>query len=267
MSDDALKRALQVQQERRHVIAAPRPDAGKLDAILARHRVRQATPAPAPQLHTANPPNIAQMAVAATPPKLAVSAPVEALRLTFAFDATASRALNWEAKKRLTNSMLAAVPAQFAVNLAIHGQSLVDVFTDFVTDRDPLRQIVKAVPCVGGDTRILPILARVLATDDVRAVVYSGDCFEESGIEAAQLGAALGLRGIRFIFVHDARESKILENTSGPHFFRCPELHAMARHTGGAVLSFDRSAPRRLRKFLLRQIQALGADLNQGQMR
>jgi hypothetical protein len=268
MSDDALKRALQIQQARRHVIAAPRPaDAGKLDAILARHRLRQA--APAPQLRTSNPPNAAPVAVASAPPSLAISAPSQTLRLTFAFDATGSRGVNWEAKKRLTNSMIAAIPAQFAVNLAVHGVPIVDVFTDFVTEREPLRQIVKAVPCVGGDTRLLPILARVLAADDVRAVVYSGDCFEESESEAAQLGAALGLRGIRFIFVHDSAESRLLEKyvSSGTAFFRCPALHAMARHTGGTVLSFDRTAPRRLRKFLLRQIPAASTDLNRGPMR
>jgi hypothetical protein len=57
MSEDTpLSRALQIQEERRHIATKARPDAAKLEEIMAR-RGRQASP---PPVHMAEPPKVAQ---------------------------------------------------------------------------------------------------------------------------------------------------------------------------------------------------------------
>jgi len=159
-------------------------------------------------------------------------------RLVLAFDATASRSAAWATSTALIDALLAALPGQLDVALAVHGGSKLHTFTRFEQDANKLRDRVAGVRCQAGETRLLDILARVLATDGVSTVVYVGDMFEESKGQARKLAAALAARNIRLIVLQD---SDCIGNPERGIF---AEMTAL---TGGALLPFDASALPKLR--------------------
>lgn len=154
-------------------------------------------------------------------------------RLVFAVDATASRQAAWDTAKRLTDKLLAALPGELDVALAVHGGSKVHTFTDFVSEPEVLRKVAGGVRCIAGYTRLLDILDRVARTDDVRVVVYIGDVFEEREGRALRLADTLLAKETRVIILHD---------TDSRDFDGGSVFHAIAERTGGAVLPFDASA-------------------------
>jgi hypothetical protein len=159
-------------------------------------------------------------------------------RLVLAFDATASRSAAWATSTALTNALLAALPGQLDVALAVHGGNTLHTFTRFEKDARKLCDRVAGVRCQTGETRLLDILARVLSTDGVSTVVYVGDVFEESERQARKLAAALADRNIRLIVLQDA---DCIGN------FEVGIFAEMTALTGGALLPFDASALPKLR--------------------
>lgn len=182
---------------------------------------------------------IAPPVVATKPPPKAPDLP--RARLVFAFDATSSRESAWATSTALTDALLAALPGQLDVALAVHGGNKLHTFTRFESDAGRLRDRAAGVRCKAGYTRLLDILARVLETEGVGTVVYVGDVFEESEAHARKLAALMGSRNIRLIILHD-RTSR---DFGGAEVFA-----DMAARTGGAVLPFDASALPRLRELL-----------------
>jgi hypothetical protein len=76
----------------------------------------------------------------------------------------------------------------------------------------------------------------------VRVIIYIGDVFEESLSHGRRLADQLGTQGTKLIVLHD---------TADPLARRDAELFwDLAKRTGGCVLPFDASAPRRLRDIL-----------------
>jgi hypothetical protein len=162
-------------------------------------------------------------------------------KLVFGFDATSSRQDAWNTSTALTDAVLAALPGQLDVALAVHGGNRVHTFTSFTSDAGKLRDIAAGVTCKAGETRLLDILARVLNTGGVGTVVYVGDMLEESHRQARNVAVALAARGTRLIILHDT----VAGDLSAADIFA-----AMAHHTGGAVLPFDASALPKLREML-----------------
>lgn len=154
-------------------------------------------------------------------------------RLVFAVDATSSRQAAWDTAKRLTDKLLAALPGELDVALAVHGGGRVHTFSPFVSDPEMLRKIANGVRCIAGYTRLLDILDRAARTDDVRVVVYIGDVFEESERRALRLADLLLAKETRIIILHDADSRDFDEGAV---------FHAIAERTGGAVLPFNASA-------------------------
>src|SRR4051812_10295890 len=69
-------------------------------------------------------------------------------RVVAAFDATISRQPAWDATSRpLTDTMLAALPGELEVALAVHSGSRVTLFTDFTRDAAKLRDQAASVSC------------------------------------------------------------------------------------------------------------------------
>jgi hypothetical protein len=172
------------------------------------------------------------------PPPLPPLPELPRARLVLAFDATASRSAAWATSTALTTSLLTALPGELDVALAVHGGGKLHTFTRFERNADKLRDHVAGVRCISGTTRLLDILARVLATDGVTTVVYVGDVFEESEKQARKLAVALAARNIRLIVLQDAdcignREEGIFA-----------EMTAL---TGGALLPFEARALPKLR--------------------
>ncbi len=160
-------------------------------------------------------------------------------KLVLAFDATASRSAAWATSGALTEALLAALPGQLDVALAVHGGNKLHTFTRFEKDARKLCDRVAGVRCQAGETRLLDILARVLATDGVSTVVYVGYVFEEVEGQARKLAAALAARNIRLIVLQDA---DCMEPAEKGIF---AEITAV---TGGALLPFDAAALPKLRK-------------------
>jgi hypothetical protein len=155
-----------------------------------------------------------------------------------AFDATASRSVAWATSTALTHALLAALPGQLDVALAVHGGSKLHTFTRFERDARKLCDRVAGVRCKAGEARLLDILARVLAIDGVSTVVYVGDVFEESERQARKMAAALAARNIRLIVLQDA------DGMDHPEAGVFAEMTAL---TAGALLPFDASALPKLR--------------------
>ena len=164
-------------------------------------------------------------------------------RLVFAVDATASREPAWAAARKVTDTLVQALPGALDVALAVHGGARVHTFTPFTNNAATLRDRAAGVTCEAGMTRLLPILSTSLRRQAVRVVVYIGDVFEESLPQARQIADSLGLRGTKLIVLHDT--------SADPNARRDAEVFwDLAKRTGGCVLPFDASAPERLRDLL-----------------
>jgi len=165
-------------------------------------------------------------------------------RLVFAVDATESREATWRAAKQLTDVLLAALPGELDVALAVHGGNRLHTFTKFTSDAGALRNRAASVRCEMGYTRLLDILARVLETEGVSVVCYVGDAYEESARRGYKLAESLKARGIRLIVLFDGAGWSDLDSHAAK------VLAEMARRTGGALLPFDITALPKLRDLL-----------------
>jgi hypothetical protein len=161
-----------------------------------------------------------------------VVAKVERARLVLAVDATGSRAAAWETARQLTDVLLATLPGELDVALAVHGGGRVHTFTGFTANADTLRKKASRVRCIAGRTALLDVLASVLKLD-VRVVVYIGDVFEESSRKARRLAEALMHKNTRVIILHDGGSP---EDEDGQVF------QMIASITTGAVMPFDADA-------------------------
>ena len=180
------------------------------------------------------------------PPPVALDLP--RAKLVFAFDATASREAAWATSTALTDALLAALPGQLDVALAVHGGSKVHTFTRFERDASKLRDRAAELRCMAGEARMLDILSRVLETEGVGMVVYVGDVFEESEKRARKLAASFASRNISLIILHDAPHLSPLDYAGA--YVETNIFAEMASLTGGCVLPFDASALPKLRDLL-----------------
>lgn len=163
-------------------------------------------------------------------------------RLVFGFDATASREPAWATACKVTDALVRVLPGELDVALAVHGGSRLHTFTEFTANPAVLRDRAAAIHCIPGHTRMLPILARAVATQGIRVVVYIGDVFEESSRRGRQLADEMGRRGIRLFVLHDVADWNARRDSE---LFR-----DLARRTGGGILPFDANSPDRLRELL-----------------
>jgi len=215
----------------------PPPATVRTGGVLARLRTMATTAATTATSVTAT--LRAALTHAEPPPE--TGAPLRP-RLVFAVDATASREPAWAAARQVTDALVKALPGELDVALAVHGGSRVHTFTAFTNSPNTLRDRAAGVTCQAGATRLLPILAATLKRPAIRVVIYIGDVFEESRSHGRQIADAMGAQTTKLIVLHD---------TSDPAARRDTELFwDLAKRTGGCVLPFDATAPRRLRDIL-----------------
>jgi hypothetical protein len=114
--------------------------------------------------------------------------------------------------------------------------------SEWLTDSGQLVQQMTRVFCLGGQTQIAKILKHAIAEGNARkvnAVVFVGDCMEESVDELCQLAGELGILGVpTFIF------------QEGDELIAARAFKQIARLTGGAHCSFDSSSANQLRDLL-----------------
>lgn len=165
-------------------------------------------------------------------------------RLIFAMDATASRRPAWDEAQRIQGDM-------FRATAALGGLEIQLVFfrglgeckaSGWVSEAGTLLRLMRQVECVGGHTQIERVLNHTLAEardGKVNALVYVGDCLEESPDDIAVRAGELGLLGVPIFAFQEGQE---------PHAKAC--FQEMARLTRGAYSTFDRSSAAVLRQLL-----------------
>jgi hypothetical protein len=165
-------------------------------------------------------------------------------RLIFALDATASREATWDQASDLQSELFLAAQdlGGLSIQLCYYRGFREFKATNFVSQTTQLLKLMSRVKCLGGITQIERVLRHALQetrTRPVKAVVFIGDCCEESVDELCHAAGELGmLRTPVFMF----------QEGDDPHaraVFKQVSLLA-----GGAYAPFDRNSPQALKELL-----------------
>ena len=165
-------------------------------------------------------------------------------RLIFGLDATASREDTWEEARRIQGDMFQIAASLGGLDIQLcHYRGLAEfVASDWVVDAGELRRQMARVACLAGETRILQVLEHAILESrkqKVNALVFVGDCMEESMDRLCQRAGELGLLGVKaFMFLEGDH----------PGAERC--FRQIAKVTGGAFCRFDPASPGQLRELL-----------------
>jgi hypothetical protein len=186
-------------------------------------------------------------------------------RLTFAIDATASRAPTWAIACDLQAKMFreAAPIGRLAVQLVYYRASECQA-SKWVSSGEQLAQLMNRIEFQSGNTQIGRVLGRVLRETNkapVQAVIIIGDACEESLDELAGMARKLGtLRTPLFLFHEggdpDVRKAfQLLALKSGGRYFK------FNANKSGAIqqLSEQLNAVARLAVGDIRALQRIGA--------
>jgi len=165
-------------------------------------------------------------------------------RLMFAMDATASREPTWDHACHLQAEMFAETAALggLAVKLCYYRGFNEFKASDWLTDTTALQQLMASVSCLGGHTQIGRVLSHAIAIakqQPVDALVFVGDCVEESVDDLCQLAGTLGIHGVPAFMFHEGGDSRA-ETT----------FRQIARLTDGAYCPFDAGSAQQLRDLL-----------------
>jgi hypothetical protein len=174
----------------------------------------------------------------------AVNTQGRAGRLIFALDATASREASWDQAMQLQADMFASAQSLSGLNMQLSYFRGVSEFyaSDWYSDSAQLLQKMTGIRCQAGMTKIERLLRHVLSEtrqEKVHAVVYIGDCVEESMDVLCQKAGELGLRKVPLFLFQEGHDNAAR---------RC--FTEMARLSGGAYSPFDHASAGQLRDLL-----------------
>lgn len=165
-------------------------------------------------------------------------------RLIFGMDATMSRQPTWDRALQIQAEM-------FAETAKVGGLDVQLVYfrgfgecraSKWVSDPAALGKLMTAMECRGGHTQIRKVLAHIrkeASERKINAVVYVGDCMEESVDELCARAGEIGILGVPIFMFQDGRDP-IAEQA----------FREIARLTRGAYCRFDRASARQLRELL-----------------
>jgi hypothetical protein len=165
-------------------------------------------------------------------------------RLVFALDATASREPTWEEARLIQAEMFdaAATVGSLEIQLCFYrGMADFGAFPWSISGSD-LRRYMDRVQCVGGYTQIARVLEHSLRetrANKIDALVFVGDCMEESVDELCRLAGELGLLGVKAFLFQEGNDP------SAELAFR-----QIAKLTQGAHCRFDAGSAEQLRDLL-----------------
>lgn len=165
-------------------------------------------------------------------------------RLIFALDATASREATWDQASDLQSELFGAAQdlGGLSIQLCYYRGFREFKATGFVGKTSQLLGLMNGVRCLGGITQIGRVLRHALQETrhkPVKAVVFIGDCCEESVDELCHAAGELGmLRTPVFMF----------QEGGDPHAQAV--FRQVSSLSGGAYAPFDRSSPQLLRELL-----------------
>ena len=164
-------------------------------------------------------------------------------RLIFAIDATMSRQPAWDRAAEIQTDMFEVADGVggLAVQLVFFRGSEFEA-SEWTTSPSALATRMQRVTCRSGSTQLRRVLAHAAAEarrTKVGALVYIGDCFEESADAAATEAAKLALLGIPAFMFHEGYDPAA-----------ATVFHEIARLTHGVYARFDAGAARQLRDLL-----------------
>jgi hypothetical protein len=165
-------------------------------------------------------------------------------RLIFAMDATASREPTWDRAVRIQGDMFSATKDLGGLEIQLTWYRGLGEFdaSPWVADSKALVARMADVYCRAGETQIGKVLQHAIAETGqrkVNALVFVGDCVEESAVALCGLAGKLGLLGVPVFIFHEGGE---------PTARQCFE--EIARLTKGAYCPFDSSSADMLRDLL-----------------
>lgn len=165
-------------------------------------------------------------------------------RLVFGLDATASREPTWDVAVQIQAEMFEKAARLGGLEMKlIYYRGIAECrASPWVNDGRALVGPMTRMRCQAGRTQLVRLLRQTVAEardGKVDALVFVGDCFEESLDEAAHQAGQLALRGVPVFIFHEGGEP-----TAGRAF------EEIARITGGACCRFDAGAADQLRALL-----------------
>ena len=173
-----------------------------------------------------------------------VKAASEQGRLIFAMDATASRGPTWESACQIQSRMFDATTALGGLHIQLcyyRGQAEFSA-SPWLSRSDELKRRMSEVFCLGGMTQIGQVLRHALQETTrrrVNALVFVGDCVEESVDRLCKQAGELRMRGVPVFLFQEGCEP------AAEKVFR-----RIAQLTGGAYCHFDAGSARQLADLL-----------------
>ena len=177
--------------------------------------------------------------------QLAASTPADSSgRLLFAMDATASREHAWDMACQIQADMFMSTQSIGALEISLcyyRGYGEFRAF-DWTTNAAKLRDQMLQVHCLAGQTQVKRTLEHALRTcsqQKIRAVVFVGDCFEETIDDVATVAGKLGMLGVPVFIFHEGHD------TAAASAFK-----HIAQLSNGAYCPFDQNSVAQLKDLL-----------------
>ena len=132
-------------------------------------------------------------------------------RLIFALDATASRQPSWDQACQIQAQMFAAVGQIGGLDIQLVYYCGYHDFEalPWLDNAAELTRRMTGVACLGGHTQIGRVLKHAVAetrAKRVNALVFVGDCMEESADTLCNLAGQLGVLGLPVFLFHEGHE-------------------------------------------------------------
>lgn len=134
--------------------------------------------------------------------------------LIFAMDATASRQPTWDRAIEVQAAMFSAFAPGLKVQL-VYFRGAEFYASRWSRQPEELSRQMRGVACVGGSTQIRTVLShglRAAEHGDVSALVYVGDCMEESQEELARLAGRLGAHRLACFMFQEGDDPRALSS-------------------------------------------------------
>lgn len=165
-------------------------------------------------------------------------------RLIFAMDATASREPTWDMACQIQGQMFQETAALGGLDIQLCHYGGLGEFdaSPWMQSSRALLERMSAVRCRSGQTQIAQVLRHTIAETrraKVNALVFVGDCVEESVDELCVLAGELALLGVPAFLFHEGNDP-VVERA----------FRQIARLTRGAYCRFDAASPQQLRDLL-----------------
>ncbi len=173
-------------------------------------------------------------------------------RLLFALDATASREPTWDRACHLQAEMFeqAATLGGLDIQLCFYRGYREFHASSWCRSSSDLLAFMAKVRCVGGMTQIERVLDHAVAETQskrINALVFVGDCMEESIGRLCDQAGKLGLLGVPAFVFHE-----------GHDWVAAKSFQQIAKLSNGAYCHFDATSAQQLRD-LLRAVAAYAA--------